>query len=244
MAALSIDTAANLCAVAVNDDNSGELLSVVSHDIGRGHAEILMDVIDEAMNQASMGYKDLERVIATIGPGSFTGVRVGISVGRAIGLGLSIPVVGVSILQASAQYAVQVGNGQNAQKKISVIIDANRDEFYFQPFQNGIPVQDAKICKFNYLLNNHDTQNLENIVICGSGAKKFSEEAVVSNDEANFTIAHQLATAPIESVATIGLAEAIPKMRPEPLYLRGADAKQQQGFAVLRADSQNTKTVS
>ncbi len=244
MAALSIDTAANLCAVAVNDDNSGELLSVVSHDIGRGHAEILMDVIDEAMNQASIGYKDLERIIATIGPGSFTGVRVGMSVGRAIGLGLSIPVVGVSILQASAQYAAQVGNGQNTKKKISVIIDANRDEFYFQPFQNDIPLQDAKICKFSYLLKNHDKQNLENIVICGSGAKKFNEEAVVSNHKANFTIAHQLATAPIESVATIGLAEAIPKMRPEPLYLRGADAKQQQGFAVLRADSQNTKTVS
>ena len=244
MAALSIDTVANLCAVAVNNHKTGELLSVVSHDIGRGHAEILMDVIDEAMNQANIGYKDLEKIITTIGPGSFTGVRVGISVGRAIGLGLSKPVIGVSTLQASAQYAAQVGNGENAGKNISVIIDARRSEFYFQPFQNGIPVQDAMVCKFSDLLENHKKQNLENIVICGSGAKKFNEEVAISNHKTNFMIAHQLATAPIESVAKIGLAVAIPEMRPEPLYLRGADAKKQQGFAVSRSDSQNIKTDS
>ena len=244
MAILSIDTAGNFCATALNDTLTGKILSAVSYDIGRGHAEILMRVIDEVLIQAELEYQDIDKVVTTLGPGSFTGVRVGISTARAIGLGLSKPVVGVSVLQACAQHAIQNDNARFEKRIVSVILDARREEFYFQPFRNGKPLQEARVCNIEQLMDFHEGFKKQEVVLCGSGAVKFLQHRTDLIPVVDFPIAHLLATAPIEDVAELGRNTSVGKTRPEPIYLRGADAKQQQGFAILRADFQDGTAVS
>jgi len=244
MVTLSIDTAGNFCAAALNDTVTGSLLSAVSYDIGRGHAEILMSVIDEALIQAESEYQDVDKIVTTLGPGSFTGVRVGISTARAIGLGLSKPVVGVSVLEACAQHAIKADNAQFEKRIISVILDAKREEFYFQPFREGKAMQEARVCKIGDLLNFHEGFNGQEVVLCGSGALKFLEHGVDEKLCVAFPIAHHLAAAPIEDVAELGRNTLVSKSRPEPIYLRDADAKKQQGFAIERAKTHDAAVDS
>jgi len=251
MVVLSVDTAANMCAVAINDEKSGKLLSSISRDIGRGHAELLMGIIDECMNLSGVGYDDVGKIITSIGPGSFTGVRVGISAARAIGLGLSKPVAGVSNLQACAQYALQIGNSRHRDTNVSVILDARRNEVYFQQFQIGNPdekpivepMDDPKVCQLDDLVNDFDNLHAGAFIYCGSGAKALRNKLATSNTDIQFEIVHPLATAPIEIFAMLGMAAQLEKSHPEPLYLRSPDAKKQKGFAVRQQGFRNGKTV-
>jgi len=235
MIALSIDTAANNCAVALSDIGTGEILASVSEDIGRGHAELLLDVIERCMAQANTRYHDIERVISTIGPGSFTGVRVGLATARAVGLALSKPVIGVSNLEACAHFALQLGGGSLENKTLSVILDARRNEVYFQQFKNGLEVQKPAVSTIEAL-------HLENSVLCGSGAVAYNLQMKHAGSPQKSTIIHDMATAPIELIAALGINKPVPKTRPQPLYLRGADAKKQDGFAVQRSDTEPIDT--
>src|SRR5690348_11165768 len=105
MILLAIDTAASLCAACVYDSAAGQELGREVIDIGKGHAERLIGVIDGALGQAGMTYKDLDRIGVSIGPGSFTGVRVGVATARGLALALGVPAVGVNTLEALAEEA-------------------------------------------------------------------------------------------------------------------------------------------
>ena len=84
------------------DADAGVELGRAVLDIGKGHAEILMDVIAEALGAAGIAFAGLGAVAVSVGPGSFTGVRVGVSAARGLALALKIPAVGVSTLEALA----------------------------------------------------------------------------------------------------------------------------------------------
>lgn len=94
-------------------------------DIATGHAELIFARIAELLGRNGLGYANLERVVTTTGPGSFTGLRIGLSAARGIGLARGIPVVGVSSLVALSL----VASGP-----ATVLLDARRDEAYFQLF--------------------------------------------------------------------------------------------------------------
>ena len=86
MLILAIDTAAHLCSVALHDGASGRDLAVRSDDIGRGHAEVLMPMIAAVMDATGTGLPDLAAIAVTTGPGSFTGVRVGLAAAKGVGV--------------------------------------------------------------------------------------------------------------------------------------------------------------
>lgn len=94
-------------------------------EIARGHAEIIMDRIGALLVRAGLGYPDLERIAVTTGPGSFTGLRVGLAAARGLGLALGIPVIGIpSLLALSLDH----------EGPSEIIIDAKRGQAYRQSF--------------------------------------------------------------------------------------------------------------
>lgn len=128
MLILAIDTALDACAAAVLDTDAGKLIAQESLPMKRGHAEALMPLIARVMKASGIAFAALDRIAVTTGPGSFTGLRVGLSAARGIGLAAGKPVVGLTTLTAYAAPVV----GQESQHPVISAIDARHDHVYFQ----------------------------------------------------------------------------------------------------------------
>lgn len=128
MLVLAIDTALAACSAAVLDTAQAALLASESLAMARGQAEALMPLIERVMVAADVGFASLDRIAVTIGPGSFTGLRVGISAARGLALAAAKPAVGLTTLSAYAAPLV-AASGPHA---VLSAIDARHDHAYFQ----------------------------------------------------------------------------------------------------------------
>src|SRR5579871_6712308 len=128
MLILAIDTALEACAAAVLDTTTSKVLASESLVMKRGHAEALMPLIGRVMRDSGLQFAALDRIAVTSGPGSFTGLRVGLSAARGIALAADKPVVGVTTLTAYAAPSVSA----NAEYPVISAIDARHDHVYFQ----------------------------------------------------------------------------------------------------------------
>src|ERR1700751_5179346 len=126
MLILAIDTALDACAAAVLDTGANKLIAVESQAMKRGHAEALMPLIARVMKQSALAVPALDRIVVTTGPGSFTGLRVGLSAARGIALAADKPVVGVTTLTAYAAPVVSC----NSENPVVSAIDARHDQVY------------------------------------------------------------------------------------------------------------------
>jgi tRNA threonylcarbamoyladenosine biosynthesis protein TsaB len=128
MLILAIDTAMDACAAALLDTEAGDLIARESEAMKRGHAEALMPLIGRVIAQSGVAFAGLDRIAVTTGPGSFTGLRVGLSAARGIALAASKPVVGVTTLTAYAAPIVS----RNGEHPVVAAIDARHDQVYLQ----------------------------------------------------------------------------------------------------------------
>ena len=132
---LAIDTAAPRLQLGLLLADGRTDVSV--DEIATGHAELIFARIADLLGRNGLGYADLERVVTTTGPGSFTGLRIGLSAARGIGLARGIPVIGVSSL-----VALSLG----ADGPATVLLDARRGEAYFQTFAGpGQPASEGDL---------------------------------------------------------------------------------------------------
>src|SRR5437773_11147863 len=128
MLILAIDTAMDACAAGVLDTDAGKLIAHQSQAMKRGHAEALMPLIARVMTESGIAFATLDRIAVTTGPGSFTGLRVGLSAARGIALAAGKPVVGLTTLTAFAAPIVS----ENSDHPVISAIDARHDHVYFQ----------------------------------------------------------------------------------------------------------------
>src|ERR1700674_5557799 len=128
MLILAIDTALDACAAGILDTEAGKLIAQESQPMKRGHAEALMPLIARVMKESGIAFTGLDRIAVTTGPGSFTGLRVGLSAARGIALAAGKPVVGVTTLTAYAAPIV----AENRKQPVICAIDARHDHVYFQ----------------------------------------------------------------------------------------------------------------
>lgn len=131
---LAIDTSGPRLQLALADAQS---VDTHVEDLARGHAEILFDRIAALLARNSRTYADLTRIAVTTGPGSFTGLRIGLSAARGLGLALGVPVLGIPTLYAMSLSLPKTGPNR-------VVVDAKRGEAYTQDFAApGRPASDA-----------------------------------------------------------------------------------------------------
>lgn len=131
---LAIDTAAPRLQLATLTEAGTELFS---EEMLQGQAERIIPAIEALLTRTGLAYAGLERIAVTAGPGSFTGLRIGLSAARGLGLALGVPVLGIPSLLA-------LSLGQPG--PISVLLDARRGEAYFQRFSApGIPASEPSL---------------------------------------------------------------------------------------------------
>jgi tRNA threonylcarbamoyladenosine biosynthesis protein TsaB len=128
MRILALDTALGATSVAVYDTEGGRLLAEERAEMLRGHAETLVPMVGRVLERAGLGFSAIDRFAATIGPGSFTGIRIGISAARAFALAHRKPVVGVSTLAAFAAPALFGGE----RRPVAAAVDARHGMIFYQ----------------------------------------------------------------------------------------------------------------
>jgi tRNA threonylcarbamoyl adenosine modification protein YeaZ len=219
MRLLAIDTALDACAACVFDTDVGKALAGESLSMGRGHAEALMPLIARVMDRADIGFSALARIAVTVGPGSFTGLRVGISAARGIALVAGKPAVGVTTLAAYA--APHIANEDAAQ--IVVAIDARHQNVYLQVFGSaGRTVLAPRIATVQDAVQ---AARAAPARIVGSGAR--SVDAAWPAAERPPVLVDPAGAPAIEWVARLGAAARNTDASPKPLYLRAPDARPQ-----------------
>ena len=129
MIVLGLDTCLSVCSVAVMDGE--RVLAHASDVMARGHQERLAPMAQAVMREAGLPFSALERIGATVGPGSFTGLRVGIAFAKGLASALAIPAAGVGTLEALAA---------DIDGLVFAAIDGRRDQVYCQAFEAGEPL--------------------------------------------------------------------------------------------------------
>jgi tRNA threonylcarbamoyladenosine biosynthesis protein TsaB len=218
---LAIDTALDRCSVGVA--RAGGPAVLVSETIGRGHAERLFGMVAAAMAEAGLAFADLDRIAVTVGPGSFTGVRVGVAAARGFALVLARPAVGIGTLEAIAEEARSLAGDV----PVLAALDARHGEVCAQAFgPGGTPWSEPTAGPAEAFAREVGA----GMVLAGSGARAVA--AALSPP--GTPVVHQATAPDIAAVTRLGLAAAEPSHPPRPLYLRPPDARPQQGAAVAR----------
>ncbi len=210
MIVLALDTALEACSVALVRD--AEILAVRSEPMLRGHQERLAPMVVEAMAQAGTAFGALDRIAVTVGPGSFTGLRVGLAFAKALSLALDVPCVGLGTLEA-----LIASGPQTARASLAIAaLDARRDHIYLQVFSYGSPLMAAENVSVDDARDRLVALGADRSTpITGSGATMLWPGSG-SGDAPG-----------VDPVALARLASGrpTPDRRPQPLYLRAPDAK-------------------
>jgi tRNA threonylcarbamoyladenosine biosynthesis protein TsaB len=216
---LAIDTALSACSAGVIAQGAAEPLAAESRLMERGHAEALLPLVERVMASIDGRFAAIDRVAVTIGPGSYTGLRVGIAAARAIGLAAGIPVVGVSTLSALIAPLMSL----DERRLLAAAIDARHGQIYFQMVAPG-----GRIIIAPGLVGIRDAVRLIGsgpVALNGSGAPAVAVEALTAGVDAVMPSGSGLPD--IVWVGRLGLAADPAHALPKPLYLRGPDARPQ-----------------
>ena len=206
MTRLVIDTCLGACQVGLAD--GGRMIAGASEPMERGHQERLAPMTAEVMSGAGAAFADLELVAVTIGPGSFTGLRVGLAFARGVALASGAPLAGIGTLTALAASA----NGLAA-----AAIDARRGHVYVQAFEGGRPLFAPDILTFPDAADRLQGFGGGALTLIGPGAALLGELVAGAAVDPR----------PAPDLAALGrlAAAAAPTPDVRPLYLRAPDAR-------------------
>lgn len=171
---LSIETSTSICSVAIHEQ--GELLALAEIKEPGAHAEKLLLLVDEVFEKAGLSFGDLDAVAVSQGPGSYTGLRIGVSTAKGIAYALEIPLIGINTLQAmAASQPVAPGD------YVVAVLDARRKEVYTQTFTDSL--QELSPIESLILEEGVFASILEKgrVYFVGDGVEKVKEEVKSAN---------------------------------------------------------------
>ncbi|HLH87287.1 MAG TPA: tRNA (adenosine(37)-N6)-threonylcarbamoyltransferase complex dimerization subunit type 1 TsaB [Xanthobacteraceae bacterium] len=219
MRVLAIDTALEACSAAVLDTDEGGIVASDSVPMVRGHAEALMPLVASVMSDARLEFLELDRIAVTVGPGSFTGLRVGVSAARGIAVAAGKPAIGLTTLAAYAAPYIAADDVT----PLLTAIDARNNQVYMQLFgPGGRTLIQPRIASLRDAIRAAATGPAR---LVGSGAAMIA--AAWPANERQPAIVDPARAPIIDWVAHLGAAAPQATALPKPLYLRAPDAQPQ-----------------
>lgn len=172
---LSIESGTQVCSVALSRD--GEVLSCRESYEGRDHARLVATYVDELLRECGVAASELSAVAVSQGPGSYTGLRIGVSFAKGLCYGLNIPLIGVSSLESLVRLAVDALSEDELRcATLMPMVDARRMEVYTQVFDSrGVALGEvsAEVVDENSLSQYKNKEG--ELILFGDGAKKCAE---------------------------------------------------------------------
>jgi tRNA threonylcarbamoyladenosine biosynthesis protein TsaB len=219
MRVLAIDTALDACSAAVLDTTAGGVTASETLAIARGHAEALLPLIARVMDQAGIEFAALDRIAVTTGPGSYTGLRVGISAARGMALAAGKPAIGLSTLAGLAAPLIAADDSTH----VVAAIDARHHYVYLQIFgTGGRTLVPPRIATLRDAVRAAITGPAR---LIGSGASLLAK--AWPNDIELPLLVDPRSAPDISWIARLGAAATEGSGPPKPLYLRAPDAQPQ-----------------
>lgn len=223
MRVLAFDTTLAACSVAVCD--GADVLARGRERLSKGHAEILVPMIRSALSAASTRFDDLDLIAVTVGPGTFAGIRVGLSAARGIALTTGARVAGMTTLAAIAEGARR-RRETDERRTIAVLQDARRAELFHQAF----PPDDGAAVPGPTVIALADAPSVlppGPVTVAGNGAELVRDRIVGRRPDVRFSDAPSVPDAVHVARAGLRLAESggIETDAPQPLYLRAPSAR-------------------
>ena len=171
---LHIETATDVCSVALS--RGAELIGLKEEAGGNNHAKNLLPFVEEALKQGGCTIRDLDGVAVSIGPGSYTGLRIGVSTAKGIAYTAGIPVMAISTLEGIAQGAKQLW-AETASEPVQIVpmIDARRMEVFTTRYDfemNPLEEVSSKIVEENTFA---ELLSEQKVLFCGNGMPKCRE---------------------------------------------------------------------
>ncbi len=214
MILLAIDTALASCSACVYDSTRGKILAQERELMVRGHAEALPPMVARVMAASGISYSDLNRIAVTIGPGTFTGIRIGLSFARALGLARNIKVLGIDTLTATQAAVIK------AESLVFVAHKAGNSGFiHFKNLDNSNNIE----------ISNSVVLPLGPTIVIGTAA----DDLVTTSGRTDLQRCPEFDLPSAAGFAAYAASRADPVGMPDPIYLREADAKPQS--AALRS---------
>ncbi|MFK8253600.1 tRNA (adenosine(37)-N6)-threonylcarbamoyltransferase complex dimerization subunit type 1 TsaB [Ancylobacter terrae] len=226
MLILAIDTALEACSAALHDVETDETLAAETLAMERGHAEELVPLVARVMDRAGCGFPDIAAFAVTVGPGSFTGLRVGLSAARGFGLATGRPVIGLTTL---ATLAAPLLAGDDAVPVVAAL-DARHGNVYLQMFGAGGRVLVG--ARAVGAKEGARAVAIGAVRLVGSGATALAENW--PGGEAEPLSVDSRATPDPVWLARLASVADPASAKPRPLYLRGPDARPQDGARIAR----------
>lgn len=214
MMILALDTTMAACSAAVLDTASQRILASIDEAMDRGHAEAIAPMVQRVLAVAGASPRALERIVVTTGPGTFTGVRIGLAMARGLGLSLTIPIVGIDSLRAIA------ANVPGGRSLILVACHARHDETYAALYG-----PDAAVIRDPAVMPLSAAADLapEGAFILGTAA-----DAIMKLPGVNGLVRSHAGDLPLAArFGWLGAGDTDSDSIPEPLYLRAPDARPQ-----------------
>ncbi len=225
MKILAMDTSSVNATVCISDENKilGEY--TVSND--RAHSQIIMPMLNDLLNNCSMTIKDIDVFAVAIGPGSFTGLRIGMAAMKTLAQSLSKPIIGASTLDEIAESFLF------SDKIICPILDARRNEVYNAMYLNGEKIVSERVVDFDEILI--ELANKE-IIFAGDATLKYRERIMSFNNPLWKIAPPSMSMQRSSSLASIALKRAINNdfdnlYDLSPLYLRLSQAEREYNLA-------------
>ena len=218
MLTLAIDTTGNHCAVAINADGATAASRLVA--VRRGHGEILMPLVLETLAAGGSRLDEVTVFAVATGPGSFTGIRVGLAAVGGMALGLDRPIVGVTVFDATA---ARVPPPDASDTTLVVALESGREDLFVQVFKPGrgrwIPAADPKALPPAALTS---VVGGKRICLAGTGQER---AAAMLSAHAPVLLNVATGTGHAEIIANIARLRQRngSKSMPKALYIRGAD---------------------
>jgi tRNA threonylcarbamoyladenosine biosynthesis protein TsaB len=222
---LAIDTALAACSVAVFDSDANRMLANQSLAMTRGHAEALMPLVERVMAEAGVAFTAIDRVAVTTGPGSFTGLRVGVAAARGIAMAAEKPAIGITTLSAYAAPHQPEGHFP-----IIAAIDARHDHVYFQVFApGGRALGEPRLAPLREAAQAAAAAPAR---LVGSAAQTIA--SALSDSDASPVSVESRAAPDVAWVARLGALSPDSASPPIPQYLRAPDAQPQHAAQLPR----------